>query len=133
MMSSDPYKIPTFSKPEKELTFLTSEKGNFTYGNLYGFTNWLAEKTSEIHFSEEKPLLICGPSSDEIIFLIAACFLLKIPFLSLHEEFSDSDAKVLKSQIDPHVIFTDEPDRFKTVFDAQRIKIGEEQLTLQGE
>src|SRR6056297_1575580 len=133
MMSSDPYKIPTFSKPEKELTFLTSEKGNFTYGNLYGFTNWLAEKTSEIHFSEEKPLLICGSSSDEIIFLIAACFLLKIPFLSLHEEFSDSDAKGLKSQIDPHVIFTDEPDRFKTVFDAQRIKIGEEQLTLQGE
>jgi O-succinylbenzoic acid--CoA ligase len=132
-MGPDSYKIPTFSIPDKELTFLTSEQGDFTYGNLYGFTSWLAEKTKGFHFSEEKPLLICGPSSDEIIFLVAGCFLLKIPFLSLHEEFSDSDAGVLKSQIDPPFIFSDEHDRFGSVFDAKRIKIEKKSLNLQSE
>jgi len=132
-MNSGLQKIPTFSKPEKELTFLTSEQESYTYENLYGFTSWLSKKTDGINFSKEKPLLICGPSSDEIIFLISACFLLKIPFLSLHEEFSDTDARILKPQIEPALIFTDEPDKFKTVFDTQQIKIDKDRLTLQDE
>ena len=132
-MSPDSFTIPTFSKPDKVLTFLSSEKGNFTYGNLYGFTKWLADRTEGAHFSKKKPLLICGPSSDEIIFLVAACFLLKIPFLSVHEEFSDSDAAILKSQIDPSFIFSDEPGRFKNVFNAKRIVIEKEHLILQSE
>ncbi len=132
-MSSGIYKTPAFSIPEKELTFLTSEEKSFTYENLFGFTSWLAKKSEGIHFSAQKPLLICGPSSDEIIFLVSACFLLKIPFLSLHEEFSDSDAKNIKSQIDPPLIFTDKPDRFKTVFEANRLKIDKDHLALQDE
>ena len=132
-MSSGLHKIPTFSKPEKELTFLTSEEESYTYEDLFGFTKWLQKKTEGLHFSEQKPLLICGASSDEIIFVVAACFLLKIPFLSLHEEFSVSDARVLKSQIDPPLIFSDDPDRFKTVFDVKQIEINKEQLKLKSE
>lgn len=132
-MSPGLFNTPTFNKPEKELTFLTSEMESYTYENLFGFTSWLREKTNEIHFSEEKPLLICGPSSDEIIFLVAACFLLKIPFLSLHEEFSNTDAKILKNQINPPLIYSDDPERFKTVFKAQQIGIDKNRLTLQSE
>jgi len=131
-MSSGQFKIPTFSTPEKELTFLTSEKGSYTYENLFGFTGWLAKETKDISVSVEKPLLICSSSSDEIIFLISACYLLKIPFLSLHEDFSAADAKTLKSQIDPSLIFTDDPEKFKAIFNARLINIGTEQLRLSG-
>lgn len=132
-MSAGHFNTPTFNKPEKEVTFLTSEQESYTYENLFGFTSWLAEKTNGIYFSEEIPLLICGPSSDEIIFLVAACFLLKIPFISLHEEFSSTDAKILKSQINPSLIYSDDPERFKTVFKAQHIKIDKDRLELEAE
>ncbi|PKD44188.1 AMP-binding protein [Rhodohalobacter barkolensis] len=117
-----------FQNPDKSLIFLASDRNEYTYQNLYGFTDWLLKKTEGVSFSAHKPLLICSPSSDEVIFLISACFLLKIPFISLHEDFSDSDAEKLKDQIDPALIYTTDENRFDQTFTASNLQISNDEL-----
>ncbi|WP_141691608.1 AMP-binding protein [Rhodohalobacter halophilus] len=88
---------------------------------------------SGIKISETTPLFICHKSDDRVLFLIAACFLLKIPFISVHEEFSENDANSLKKQLNPAAVFSDSDTNFDAIFEADKISITNQQLCLKSE
>ncbi len=124
-MSSQPDTYPHFTPPGGSLTFLESEKESYTYSDLYGFSGWLAGyvKQHKLKFSETEPLLICHPPSDEVTFLIAACFLQMIPFMVVHEDLSQPGIRQLKEQLDPPLLFTDRPQNFSDTFSAKPLRI----------
>ena len=132
MTDNSRHNAPFFPVPAENNRFLASEKEEYDYQNLFGFAEWLSEETDEINFSETAPLFICHQSDDKVLFLIAACYLLKIPFISVHEDFSENDARSLKSLIQPPLIFSDRSGDFDKIFSARELHISDSQLNLKG-
>jgi o-succinylbenzoate---CoA ligase len=132
-MNDKPYSYPEFRPANGSLIFLESEDGSYTYSDLYGFSTWLSRliDRQQLKFSKNQPLLICHPSSDEMVFLIAACFLQKVPFMVVHEDLSDADIHKLSEQISPPLVYTDRPESFTDVFDT--ISLHADQITLHHE
>lgn len=124
-MTRNPNQVPVFDHPDESLLFLESGQGNYSYGHLYGFTEWLQMTvTAEgITFSTDKPLLISASSTDEVIFLTAACFLLKIPFMTVREDLPEADVAKLKEQVTPALIHPGQSGPFREVFDRPVLKI----------
>jgi o-succinylbenzoate---CoA ligase len=110
---------PAFSAPSPDLQFLASESNIYEYANLYYFAARLAEYTRDLSFSEERPLLICSESSDETVFLMAACFLLKIPFFTISSDIREGELDAVLSDVSPSLIFTDNEDRFSDLEGAR--------------
>ena len=105
--------VPKFQAPSGDLNFLASESDIYDYSNLYGFSKWLHKELEEIQFSEKHPLLILSDSSDELIFLIAASFLLNIPIISLNPGSTPSEIESALSQIHPGAIYTSKKEVFE--------------------
>jgi len=99
--------IPLFQLPSPELNFLASENNLFDYENLFGFALKLNEVLSDYKISEKKPVAILSKSSDELIFTIGACFLLKIPFVVFSPGSTDGELNEKISSIDPACIISD--------------------------
>lgn len=133
MSQTNPNTIPTFSPPEPDNRFLASEEGSYSYQNLYGFTKWFSEETKTMRFSKTSPLFICHSSDDTAIFLIAACYLMNIPFISVHEDFSENDAESLKDQIQPAVVYSDSDIKFAEIFEAKNLTVEKNHLNHIGE
>jgi len=93
--------------PDVNCTFLTSKYQTYHYRQLFGFTKWLHQELSgkNIHPSEQAPLLIFADNSDEVIFLIAASFLLNIPIYPLHPESTTPEIDQALDQITPSARF----------------------------
>lgn len=100
--------VPQFEFPAGHLTFLTTENQSFTYRNLYFFASRLHQQLREQSFSERNPLLIVADSSLESVFLIAACFLLKIPVVPLHPETNRYELKKVLDQVQPCAVYSRE-------------------------
>lgn len=99
--------IPLYKLPSPELNFLASENNLYDYENLYGFALKLNEVLSDFKISEKKPVAILSKSSDELIFTIGACFLLKIPFVVFSPGSTDAELTEKISSIDPACIISD--------------------------
>lgn len=105
--------VPKFQAPSGDLNFLASESDIYDYSNLYGFSQWLHQELEEVQFSEKHPLLLLSDSSDELIFLIAASFLLNIPIISLNPDSTASELENAFSQITPAAIYTSKKEKFE--------------------
>lgn len=113
MIQSD-YKYPTFPLPDASLSFLASEQTIYDYAHLYGFCSRFKDITDEHDISDLHPLALLSKSSDELAFVVAACYLLKIPFVPLNPAVTDSELQNYIKQINPCVFYTDEENRSRT-------------------
>ena len=83
-MSQSAYTYPTFPLPDASLSFLASEQTIYDYAHLYGFCSRFKETVAEYNVSDSRPLALLSKSSDELTFVVAACYLLKVPFVPLN-------------------------------------------------
>jgi len=102
---------PEFKLPDPERNFLASEGTIYDYSHLYGFCSKFKSIQEEYSISESRPLALLSKSSDELIFVVAACYLLKIPFITLNPELTDSELKKQTSDLKPAAYFSDEHNR----------------------
>ena len=80
--ADSPESVPAYPLPESAAHFLASENALYDYGNLYRFTRWFRDEYGRRSVSR-KPVVILTDSSDQQVFVIAACWLLGIPFAPL--------------------------------------------------
>jgi len=113
-MSASDYTYPTFPLPDASLNFLASEQTLYDYAHLYGFCSRFKDITSRFDISDSRPLALLSRSSDELTFVVAACYLLKIPFVPLNPAVTDSELQTFISQINPAVFYTDEENSSRT-------------------
>lgn len=97
--------VPTFTPPPNEFNFLASKDERYDYSNLYAFTAWLQKQLKKFSISSKHPLLIVSKSSDKLVFLLAGCFLLNKPFISVSPLSTQHEMDRLFSQIDPGAVF----------------------------
>ena len=124
-MPESDYKYPTFPLPDSSLNFLASESNIYDYAHLYGFCSRF-KKITEIHgISDARPLALLSKSSDELTFVIAACYLLKIPFVPLNPAVTESELKTYIKQVNPAVFYTDDENRHRTgEYEVLEIPVG---------
>src|SRR6056297_410191 len=115
-MSASDYTYPTFPLPDASLNFLASEQTLYDYAHLYGFCSRFKDITSRFDISDSRPLALLSRSSDELTFVVAACYLLKIPFVPLNPAVTDSELQTFISQINPAVFYTDEENSSRTCY-----------------
>lgn len=102
-----------FNKENQPSVFLTSQNGLYTYSDLNRFTLYL-EDTVQAKTENEMPLLaFMAHSSDLLIFCIAACWKLNIPFVPLNPKITDGELKSYLKEINPDILFTDRKNRYR--------------------
>ncbi|MEX1062586.1 MAG: class I adenylate-forming enzyme family protein [Balneolaceae bacterium] len=102
---------PHYPLPDGELQFLASEDELYDYRNLYAFASWLNEALESYEISDDRPVILFASSSNQQVFILAACWLLQYPFLPLSPEMTDSELETVLSVISPSVVITDnDPD-----------------------
>lgn len=94
-------------KTADDPVFLKTRRNIFNYSHLYGFTIWLSKnlKNRSITPGDHRPILVFPDQSDEVIFLIAASFLLRIPLLVLHPETEKKEIERILEMIEPAAHF----------------------------
>src|SRR5699024_860886 len=88
--------------------FLKSKSREYTYANLESFAAHFGSYLAQKGIKKNKPIGILSSTSDETILIIAACWLLGIPFICFNKK---EKKKLLDEQIetlDPALILTDE-------------------------
>ncbi len=128
-MILDKHEVPEFHLPPEDFYFLASENHIYDYASLYSFTNRLHDELKDYTFSVNKPLLIISDSSDELAFLIAGAFLLKIPFFILHPDSSDLDIRQALESVDPPIYYSDQPKRFSRMIGKPHLAITQDWLS----
>ena len=109
--SSISIQTPEFTLPDPSLNFLASEREIYDYSDLYHFAAKFAKKTREYNLSEKKPLAVLASSSDELVFVIAASFLLNIPIVALNPAATDSELRDQVMHIKAGLLFCDKKNR----------------------
>lgn len=112
-MSDKTYTYPTFELPDARLNFMASERTLYDYGHLYGFCSRFKMLTSGYEFTERHPLALVSKSSDKLSFVIAACYLLKIPFLPLNPDLTDAELESQIAQAKPAAFYTDQKNELR--------------------
>lgn len=130
-MNGSKHNVPKFELPAGRLTFLSNEDHNFTYQHLYGFCNQIQNQLNDIHTSGSKPILIISDSTAETVFLIAACFLMRIPILPLHPETSRYELENILEQIEPAAIYSKNYDVSSRLSDVPKLTIKKEMLRIE--
>lgn len=97
---------PTFNAPEPKNTFLSTKQNNYTYADLYNFASRLSEQLGIDDSPQNRPLLIITDNSEEVLFLIAACFLLNIPIIPFHPESHKNDLENILKQLVPKACYS---------------------------
>ena len=113
-MSLSDYTYPTFPLPDSSLNFLASEQTLYDYAHLYGFCSRFKDIAERFDISDSRPLALLSRSSDELTFVVAACYLLKIPFVPLNPAVTDTELRTLINQIKPGVFYTDDENSSRT-------------------
>lgn len=106
-MSDTDLKIPHFAEPDAEHLFLASRNGLRTYGDLASFKDFFLQFLLDTDHDLEKPVGFLADSTDEVIFAIASCWILGVPFVCFS---SNATAQELNKQLDelqPNLVFTD--------------------------
>lgn len=113
-MGNSTYKYPIFPLPDPKLNFLASETTLYDYAHLYGFCSRFKQLISGLPVSEKRPIALLSRSSDELTFVIAACYLLRIPFVPLNPDLTDAELKTQIEQVKPSAIYTDSGNTSRT-------------------
>lgn len=110
-MTTSDIKYPEFSLPDASFNFLASKDSLYDYAHLYGFCKTFKDLAADYDITDSRPLALLSKSSDELTFVIAACYLLKIPFVPLNPAVTDSELRTYIKQINPAVFYTDDENR----------------------
>lgn len=127
-MNGSKTNVPQFELPSGRLTFLSNENESYTYQHLYGFSSHILSQFKEFDTSNSKPILIISDSTAETVFLMAACFLLKIPILPLHPETSRRELEKILDQIEPAAIYSENYDVSDHLSEIPKLTIKKEML-----
>ncbi len=121
--------------PDDNHIFLTSKYQTYYYRQLFGFAKWLSQDLSNnnIEPSEKEPLLIFTDQSDEVIFLIAASFLLDIPIYPLHADSTTPEINQALAHITPSARFYGNRHPFDKLDDIPAISIQPRHINIPGE
>lgn len=97
--------MPPTILPEKSNLFLASRNGLYTYENLDKFTEFFLQYLFDHNFSFQKPLGLLADSCDELVFTIAACWKLGIPFSCFSPNLPEKKLEKQINRIDPDLVF----------------------------
>lgn len=98
--------IPTYSPPREDDLFLGSSFGLHSYGDLKKFERFFLQFLFDFDHNFEKPVGFLAPSSDTLIFAIASCWNLGIPFVSFNTKATSKELSRQFQQVDPGLVFT---------------------------
>ena len=104
---SETNNIPAFNPPTPEDLFLGSSFGLHSYGDLEKFEQFFLQFLYDFDHNFEKPVGFLAPSSDTLIFAIAACWKLGIPFVPFNAKATSEELHEQIEAADPGIIFTD--------------------------
>ncbi len=107
-MVQESYHTPVYDIPSFDLQFLAAENGLYDYRNLYSFSFWLNQKLEPYEVTDRNPLMIITDSSNQQIFVIAACWFLQVPFIPVSSKMTDSEINRLVQVLSPSVVVKDE-------------------------
>lgn len=120
--------LPLSSELNPKDLFLASNAGSYTYAHLQAFENYFINVIDLNRINVQNPLGLYARSSDELIFIIAACWKQGIPFVPFNP---DAQPDTLKSQIqaiEPGLIIADGSDK-GSPFDQEILDIGQFNLS----
>lgn len=106
--------VPTSELPDPELNFMATEKSLYDYKHLYGFAEWFSKKLQSHRIDEQHPLALLSENSEELAFVVGACFLLNIPFVSLSTNATERELQEQIDSVTPSIFFTDKKNRHRT-------------------
>lgn len=76
-------KIPAFSSPLPVDLFLCSSVNSYIYDDLNRFEHAFLSYLEEMDYNFDKPVALSAQTSDELVFIIASCWRLGIPFVPM--------------------------------------------------
>lgn len=100
-----------FKKKETPHVFLSSQHGMYTYSDLERFTAFFKDLVEEKADSLKWPIAFISESSDMLIFCIAACWKLGIPFVPINPKIKNEELKEYLDTLKPTLIFSDSKNR----------------------
>lgn len=101
-----PSQIPSFKPPRDHDLFLGSSFGLHSYADLKKFEDFFLQFLFDFDHDFQKPVGFLAPSSDTLIFAIAACWKLGIPFVSFDTRASSRELETHLKNIEPGLVFT---------------------------
>lgn len=100
-----------FKKGETPHVFLSSQHGMYTYSDLDRFTAFFKDLVGNKADSLKWPVAFLSESSDVLIFCIAACWKLGIPFIPINPNVKNEELKNYLEALKPVLIFCDSQNR----------------------
>lgn len=100
-----------FKKKEMPHVFLSSQDGMYTYSDLDRFTAYFKDLVEKKADSLKWPVAFLSDSSDMLIFGIAACWRLGIPFIPINPKVTDNELNQCLESLNPVLIFCDNKNR----------------------
>ncbi len=100
-----------FKKTAPDFVFLASKEGMYTYNDLDRFTAFFQDILIQKSDSLKWPVAFLSESSDMLVFSIAACWQLGVPFIPLDPKLSQSELEEQISALSPSLIFSDSKNR----------------------
>lgn len=113
-----------FKKGETSHVFLSSQNGMYTYSDLERFTAFFKDLVEKKADSLKWPVAFLSESSDVLIFCIAACWKLGIPFIPINPNIKNEELKSYLDALKPVLIFCDSKNRSR-IGDENVIKMDE--------
>ena len=101
--------IPAFNDPLPIDLFLESMDNAYLYDDLRQFEHYFLEYLTDENYDLDQPLGLWASSSDELVFLIAACWRLGIPFVPFDPELSGKELSKQLGQITVGAIISSRP------------------------
>lgn len=98
--------IPSFDDPRPNDLFLGSSFGLHSYGDLKQFERFFLQFLFDFDHNFDKPLGFLTPSSDTLVFGIAACWNLGIPFVSFDPKASSKELNRQMQELDTGLLFS---------------------------
>ncbi|GAA5520873.1 o-succinylbenzoate--CoA ligase [Aliifodinibius salicampi] len=100
--------VPHFDPPLPISLFLKSSANTYIYDDLRQFEHHFLHFLKKIDYDYTKPLALSAPSSDELVFILASCWRLGIPFVPIDYKLSQKEQLVLLNQLDIELLITDQ-------------------------
>lgn len=132
-MNGSNYNVPQFDLPARHFTFLSTKNETYTYQNLYWFSSRLQRQLRDLNPSDTNPLLIISESTVETVFLIAACFLMRIPILPLHPDTNERELEDILEYLKPAAIYNADGQSLELLSHIPTLDINKEMFTVEDE
>lgn len=100
-----------FKKTAPQYAFLASEHGMYTYNDLDRFTAFFQDVLIQKTDSLKWPVAFLSDSSDMLIFSIAACWKLGVPFITLDPKLPQQEIEQQITILHPSLVFCDSLNR----------------------